>query len=176
MAFTRERSFGFAPYRESLASIEAAVRFFYGGSQGDATAAAGCEASDQAGRPRVDYRAALNGILFVLHTRIPWEDLHKKTRLQQRHDVLASPARLAGGVWERRPSRQIRIAGDGTPAEPEPSPAASIRNAVSRTKNGSSPCPSCAACHGTVMAKRNLHRLSGYQWGKMRESLDLRSA
>ncbi|AAQ58632.1 probable tis1421-transposase orfa protein [Chromobacterium violaceum ATCC 12472] len=27
------------------------------------------------GRPRLDDRAALNGILFVLTTGIPWEDL-----------------------------------------------------------------------------------------------------
>ncbi|NLP62669.1 transposase [Paraburkholderia sacchari] len=41
-------------------------------------------ASPKAGRPRVDDRAALNGILFVLFTGIPWEDL------------LASLARMAG--------------------------------------------------------------------------------
>lgn len=31
--------------------------------------------SPKGGRPRVDDHAALNGILFVLHTGIPWEDL-----------------------------------------------------------------------------------------------------
>lgn len=31
--------------------------------------------SPKGGRPRVDDRATLNGILFVLHTGIPWEDL-----------------------------------------------------------------------------------------------------
>jgi transposase len=31
--------------------------------------------SPKSGRPRVDDRAALNGILFVLQTGIPWEDL-----------------------------------------------------------------------------------------------------
>ncbi|WP_157112550.1 IS5 family transposase [Pandoraea faecigallinarum] len=31
--------------------------------------------SARGGRPRVENRAALNGILFVLHTGIPWEDL-----------------------------------------------------------------------------------------------------
>ncbi len=33
------------------------------------------EPSPKGGRPRVDDQAALNGILFVLHTGIPWEDL-----------------------------------------------------------------------------------------------------
>lgn len=36
------------------------------------------EPSTKGGRPRVDDRAALNGILFVLHTGIPWEDLPKE--------------------------------------------------------------------------------------------------
>ncbi|CAJ4402979.1 TIS1421-transposase orfA protein [Burkholderia pseudomallei] len=31
--------------------------------------------SPKGGRPRIDDRSALNGILFVLHTGIPWEDL-----------------------------------------------------------------------------------------------------
>ncbi len=31
------------------------------------------EPSTKGGRPRVDDRAALNGILFVLHTGIPWD-------------------------------------------------------------------------------------------------------
>ena len=33
------------------------------------------EPSPKGGRPRVEDRAALNGILFVLQTGIPWEDL-----------------------------------------------------------------------------------------------------
>jgi len=33
------------------------------------------ERSPKGGRARVDDRAALNGILFVLQTGIPWEDL-----------------------------------------------------------------------------------------------------
>lgn len=31
--------------------------------------------SPKAGRPRLDAESALNGILFVLRTGIPWEDL-----------------------------------------------------------------------------------------------------
>ncbi|BEU74825.1 hypothetical protein MAFF211271_43800 (plasmid) [Ralstonia syzygii subsp. indonesiensis] len=34
--------------------------------------------SAKGGRPRVDDRAALNGILFVLQTGISWEDLLKE--------------------------------------------------------------------------------------------------
>lgn len=34
-----------------------------------------CKPSPKGGRPRCDDRAAFNGILFVLMTGIPWEDL-----------------------------------------------------------------------------------------------------
>jgi len=34
--------------------------------------------SDRPGRPRLDDRKALSGILFVLHTAIPWEFLHQE--------------------------------------------------------------------------------------------------
>ena len=54
------------------------------------------------GRPRIDDRAALTGILFVLKTGIPWEMLPQEMgcgsgmtcwrRLKQWHEV---------GVWER---------------------------------------------------------------------------
>jgi len=58
--------------------------------------------SPKGGRPRVDDRAALNGILFVLQTGIPWEDLPKElgfgsgmTCWRRLRDWQAS------GVWER---------------------------------------------------------------------------
>jgi len=51
------------------------------------------ERSSKGGRPRVDDRAALNGILFVLQTGIAWEDLPQEPAgLRQRHDLLASPS------------------------------------------------------------------------------------
>ncbi|RQS06476.1 transposase [Burkholderia sp. Bp8998] len=58
--------------------------------------------SPRGGRPRLDDRAALNGILFVLRTGIPWEDLPQEfgfgsgmtcwRRLRDWHE---------NGVWER---------------------------------------------------------------------------
>jgi len=42
------------------------------------------------------FNAALSGILFVLQTGIPWEDLPQELRFRQWHDLLASPTRLAG--------------------------------------------------------------------------------
>ncbi|QOK93665.1 IS5 family transposase (plasmid) [Ralstonia pseudosolanacearum] len=58
--------------------------------------------STKGGRPRVDDRAALNGILFVLHTGIPWEDLPKELGFGS---GMTCWRRLrdwqADGVWER---------------------------------------------------------------------------
>ena len=42
----------------------------------------------------VSDEAALNGILFVLQTGIPWEDPSPITWVRQRYDLLAAPARL----------------------------------------------------------------------------------
>ncbi|SPK70241.1 conserved hypothetical protein [Cupriavidus taiwanensis] len=60
------------------------------------------EPSPKGGRPRVDDRAALNGILFVLQTGIAWEDLPQElgfgsgmTCWRRLRDWQAS------GVWER---------------------------------------------------------------------------
>lgn len=60
------------------------------------------EPSSKGGRPRLDDRAAFNGILFVLLTGMPWEDLPQELgfgcgmtcwrRLRQWQ---------AAGVWER---------------------------------------------------------------------------
>ena len=49
------------------------------------------------GRPRVPDRAALGGIVFVLRTGCPWRLLPEGAGLRQRHDLLATAARLAGG-------------------------------------------------------------------------------
>lgn len=58
--------------------------------------------SAKGGRPRVDDRAALNGILFVLHTGIPWEDLPQELGFGS---GMTCWRRLrdwqANGVWER---------------------------------------------------------------------------
>lgn len=58
--------------------------------------------SPKGGRPRVDDHAALNGILFVLHTGIPWEDLPQElgfgsgmTCWRRLRDWQAS------GLWQR---------------------------------------------------------------------------
>lgn len=60
------------------------------------------EASTRGGRPRVDDRSALNGILFVLQTGIPWEDLPKELGFGS---GMTCWRRLrdwqANGVWER---------------------------------------------------------------------------
>ncbi|WER45622.1 IS5 family transposase [Cupriavidus sp. WKF15] len=60
------------------------------------------EPSPKGGRPRVDDRAVLNGILFVLQTGIPWEDLPQElgfgsgmTCWRRLRDWQAS------GIWER---------------------------------------------------------------------------
>lgn len=52
-------------------------------------------AKPKGSRPRVPDRAALTGILFVLKTGTPWEYLPPGNGLWFRHDVLASPSRLA---------------------------------------------------------------------------------
>ncbi len=66
-----------------------------------ATAVDDVEGSPKGGRPRVDARGALNGILFVLRTAIPWEDWPQELGWQ-RHDLLASAGRLEGQRrWER---------------------------------------------------------------------------
>lgn len=61
-----------------------------------------CKPSPKGGRPRCDDRAAFNGILFILMTGIPWEDLPRELgfgsgmtcwrRLRQWQ---------AEGVWDR---------------------------------------------------------------------------
>src|SRR5215217_6012261 len=48
------------------------------------------------GRPALDDRAALSGILFVLKTGIPWE-YPAGDGLRVRHELLAKVARLAQG-------------------------------------------------------------------------------
>ena len=54
------------------------------------------------GRPRVENREALIGILFVLYTAPPWERLPFEVGGRMLgHDLLATAARLAG----RRPVR-----------------------------------------------------------------------
>ena len=47
------------------------------------------------GRRRIDDRACLNGILFILVTGIGWQQLPQTTRLRLRDDLLASASRLA---------------------------------------------------------------------------------
>ncbi|EON14951.1 Ttransposase IS1421 [Pandoraea sp. SD6-2] len=58
--------------------------------------------STKGGRPRVDDRAALNGILFVLHTGIPWEDLPQEMGFGS---GMTCWRRLrdwqSDGIWER---------------------------------------------------------------------------
>ena len=49
------------------------------------------------GRPRIDDRAALTGIVFVLKSGIPWEMLPKEMGCAVGFDVLAALARLARG-------------------------------------------------------------------------------
>jgi transposase len=68
--------------------------------------------SRKGGRPRVDDRAALNGIVFVLRTGIPWEDLPQElgfgsgmTCWRRLRDWQAS------GVWQR-----LHVAGDAARA------------------------------------------------------------
>jgi hypothetical protein len=53
------------------------------------------------GRPRIDDRAALTGILFVLKSGLPWEMLAQEMRCGIGHELLATPQggdRLAEGV------------------------------------------------------------------------------
>ncbi|QOK94887.1 transposase (plasmid) [Ralstonia pseudosolanacearum] len=58
--------------------------------------------SAKGGRPRVDDRAALNGIRFVLQTGVPWEDLPKELGVGS---DMTCRRRLrnwqADGVWKR---------------------------------------------------------------------------
>ncbi len=66
------------------------------------------------GRPWVDDRAALTGIVFVLLTGIPWEYLPAEMNCGSGHDLLATPAGLAGG-WRvggaaRGDARQLEAA------------------------------------------------------------------
>ncbi|WP_416046923.1 IS5 family transposase [Cupriavidus basilensis] len=60
------------------------------------------EPSPKGGRPRLDDRAALNGILFVLQTGIPWEDVPQELGLGS---GMTCWRRLrnwqASGIWER---------------------------------------------------------------------------
>ncbi|SPS02894.1 transposase [Cupriavidus taiwanensis] len=60
------------------------------------------EPSPKGGRPRVGDRAALSGILFVLQTGIPWEDLPQELGFGS---GMTCWRRLrdwqANGVWER---------------------------------------------------------------------------
>ena len=54
------------------------------------------------GRPRVDDRAALEGILFVLETRYPMEEAAERARVRVGDHVLAAAVCLAAGrVWDR---------------------------------------------------------------------------
>ena len=65
------------------------------------------------GRPRIDDRAALTGILFVLKSGIPWEMLHQEMgwgsgmtcwrRLKEWHEA---------GVWERLHRRLLDRLGE----------------------------------------------------------------
>ena len=45
----------------------------------------------QGGRPRIDDRAALTGIVFVLKSGIPWEMLPKEMGCGSGDDLLATP-------------------------------------------------------------------------------------
>ena len=66
------------------------------------------------GRPPLDDRKALAGIVFVLRTGIPWARLPKADGLRLRHDLLAPAARLAGGRGLRAaPPRAARPARPG---------------------------------------------------------------
>jgi len=62
------------------------------------------EPSPKGGRPRVDGRASLNGILFVLQADIPWDDLPQELGFG---NGMTCWRRLrdwqAGGVWGRLP-------------------------------------------------------------------------
>ena len=66
------------------------------------------------GRPPLDDRKALEGIVFVLRTGIPWASLPKRDGLRLRHDLLAPAAGLAGGRGLRAaPPRAARPARPG---------------------------------------------------------------
>ena len=76
------------------------------------------------GRPRIDDRAALTGILFVLKSGIPWEmlPLERHTMgdaapgdgLRLGNDLLAAPQGVArwAGVWERLHRRLLGRLGE----------------------------------------------------------------
>jgi transposase len=49
------------------------------------------------GRPRIDDRAALTGILFVLKSAIPWEICSPRDGLRLRDDLLATSEGVARG-------------------------------------------------------------------------------
>ncbi|WP_424948500.1 IS5 family transposase [Crenobacter luteus] len=106
--------------------------------------------SRRGGRPRLDDRAALNGILFVLTTGIPWEDLPQElgfgsgmTCWRRLRD------RQAQGVWDRlhlalltqlRQCDQIdwsRACIDGASVASPPGGAETGRNPTDRGKLGS---------------------------------------
>ena len=53
--------------------------------------------SPKGGRPPIDDRKTLTGIIFVLKSGIPWGDASAGNGLWLWHDVLASSSRLAGG-------------------------------------------------------------------------------
>ena len=53
--------------------------------------------SPKGGRPRLDNRAALTGILFVLRTGLPWEYLPQELGVWFWHELLAKASRLATG-------------------------------------------------------------------------------
>src|SRR3712207_3476965 len=71
------------------------------------------------GRPPLDDRRALEGIVFVLRTGIPWARLLQqmggsRAALSIRHDLLATAARLPGGRGLRTaPPRAARPARGG---------------------------------------------------------------
>ena len=50
---------------------------------------------EKGGRPRIPNRTAFAGIVYVLKSGVPWRMLSKEVGGWQRHNVLASSARLA---------------------------------------------------------------------------------
>ena len=60
------------------------------------------EPSAKGGRPRLDDRAAFNGILFVLYSAIPWEELPQELGFGSGMTCWRRlRAWQAAGVWER---------------------------------------------------------------------------